>query len=153
MHICVSEWGENWFRKWLVAYLAPSHYLNQCWVIVNRTLRNKLQWDFNQNKNIFTRGNASENIVWETVAILSRGRWVNKCTKCLITVMTQECPGISFYQLLECWINGLITLQAYNFTKPASMITLCWEFTDDLWIPCTKCRKCIHVMMSSGHQK
>ena len=34
-HICVSESGQHWFRKWLVAYSAPSHYLNQCWVIVN----------------------------------------------------------------------------------------------------------------------
>ena len=28
---------------------ATSHYLNQWWVIVNCTLRNKLQWNFNQN--------------------------------------------------------------------------------------------------------
>ena len=27
----------------------PNHYLNQCWVIVNWILRNKLQWNFNQN--------------------------------------------------------------------------------------------------------
>ena len=31
------------------AYSASSQYLNQCWVIVNWTLRNKLQWKFNQN--------------------------------------------------------------------------------------------------------
>ena len=37
------------------AYSAPSHYLNQCWVIVKWPLRNKLQWNFNQNKNIFIR--------------------------------------------------------------------------------------------------
>ena len=45
-HICVRESGEHWFRSWLVAYLAPSHYLNQCWVIINWTPRNKLQWIF-----------------------------------------------------------------------------------------------------------
>ena len=32
-HICVSEMGRHWFRYWLVAYSAPSHYLKQCWVI------------------------------------------------------------------------------------------------------------------------
>ena len=31
---------------------APSHYLNQCWVIVNGTLRNKLQWNFDQIQKI-----------------------------------------------------------------------------------------------------
>ena len=28
---------------------APSHYLNQCWVMLNWTLRNKLQWNFNKS--------------------------------------------------------------------------------------------------------
>ena len=52
-HICVSEWGQHWFRWWLVAYSAPSHYLNQCWIIVRWTLRNTLQWNFNQNTKLF----------------------------------------------------------------------------------------------------
>ena len=33
--------------------LVPSLYLNQCWLIVNSTLRNKLQRNFNRNPNIF----------------------------------------------------------------------------------------------------
>ena len=33
--ICVRESGQHWFRWWLVACSAPSHYLNQCFVIVN----------------------------------------------------------------------------------------------------------------------
>ena len=45
-HICVNESGQYWFRWWLVAYSAPSHYLNQCWGIVNWTIRNKLEWNF-----------------------------------------------------------------------------------------------------------
>ena len=48
-HIIVSASDQHWFREWLAAYSAPSHYLNQCWVLVNWTLRNKFQWSFNQN--------------------------------------------------------------------------------------------------------
>ena len=59
-------------------YSVPSHYLNQCWVIVNWTLRSKLQWNINQNTNIFIQENASKNIVCETAAILSTGRWVKE---------------------------------------------------------------------------
>ena len=77
-HMCVSELGQHWFRQWFVAYSAPSHYLNQCWVIVNWTVRNKLQWNFNQNIKLFIHENASENIVCEMAAILSRVRWVNQ---------------------------------------------------------------------------
>ena len=57
--------------------MGPYHYLKQCWVIINWTLRNKLQRKFNQNTTLFIHENASENIICEMVAILSRGRWVN----------------------------------------------------------------------------
>ena len=46
-------------------------FLNQCWIIVNRTLRNKFQRNLNRNSNIFIRENAFESVVCETAAILS----------------------------------------------------------------------------------
>ena len=60
----------------LVAYLTPSHYQNQCWVIVNWALRNKLQWNWNQNTKLFIHENAYEYIFSEMAAILPRWRWV-----------------------------------------------------------------------------
>ena len=60
-----------------MAWPAPSHYLNQCWIIVNWTLRNKLLWNSNRNSNIFIQENAFESDVCETVAILSRPQCVN----------------------------------------------------------------------------
>ena len=56
LHICVSESGQHWSRWWFVAYSAPSLYLNQYRVIVNWTLRNNLQRNFNQNTKLsFTK--------------------------------------------------------------------------------------------------
>ena len=66
------------FRKWIVAWTAPSHYLNQCWNIVNWTLRNKLQWNFTRNSYIFIQENALENVVCEMASILSRPQYVKK---------------------------------------------------------------------------
>ena len=43
----------------------PSHYLNQCWNIVNLTLGNKFQWNLNRNWYIFIQENAFENVVWK----------------------------------------------------------------------------------------
>ena len=57
--------------------MAPSHYLNQCWDIVNWTPGNKLQWNFNHNSNIFIQENAFENVVCEMASILSRPQCVN----------------------------------------------------------------------------
>ena len=56
---------------------APSHYLTQCWNIVNWNLRNKLQQNFNRNWNIFIKKNAFENVVHEMAAILSWPQCVN----------------------------------------------------------------------------
>ena len=52
--------------------MAPSYYLNQCWNIVDWTLRNKTQWQFNQNFNIFIHENAIEIVVCEMASILLR---------------------------------------------------------------------------------
>ena len=73
----VSESGQHWFRYLLVTNLMPIHYPNQCWVIVNWTLRNKFQWIFNQNTKLFIHKNASESIISKMMTILSWGRWVN----------------------------------------------------------------------------
>ena len=71
-----QETNHHWFRQWLVAWLVPSHYLNQCWNIVNWTLENKLQWHLNPNLHIFIQENAFEDVVWKIAAILS-------CPQCL----------------------------------------------------------------------
>ena len=55
---------------------APSHYLNQCWNIVNLTLWNKLQFNVNQNSYTFIQENAFENVVWKMATILSRPQCV-----------------------------------------------------------------------------
>ena len=81
-HIYVNESGQHWFRQWLVACTAPSHYPNQSWFIVNWFFIDKLQWNFNQNTKPFIHENASENIVCENAAFLFRGRWDKSVTRC-----------------------------------------------------------------------
>ena len=56
---------------------APSHYLNQCWTIVNWTLGNKLPWNLNRDFWIFIQENTFENVVWKMAAILSWLQYVN----------------------------------------------------------------------------
>ena len=68
-HICVGEVNQHWFRNWLVVYPAPSHHLNQCQLIVNWTLRNKLQWNSNQNTKLPIHENAFANVVLEMAVI------------------------------------------------------------------------------------
>ena len=78
-------------------------YQNQCWVIDNWTLRNKLQWNFYQNTTFFIHGNASENIVYEMAAIL--GEMSSGCFTGAdvipIVFMVASHPGVSDVSLKD----------------------------------------------------
>ena len=98
-----------------MAWSAPSHYLKQCWNIVNWTLRKKLQLNFNRNSDILFQENALQSVVCKMAAILSRPQCVKKTFEhCrLLTFANQyvspgpeelkivsEFPGFLVYQFL-----------------------------------------------------
>ena len=69
-----------------MAWSAPSHYINQCWNVVNWAIRNKLQWNRTRNSYIFIPKNAFENVVGKMAAILSRPHCANHIA-CVIAVL------------------------------------------------------------------
>ena len=50
---------------------------NQCCLVLNSKLRNKLQWHFNQNSYIFLQENVFENVICKMEVILSQHQCVN----------------------------------------------------------------------------
>ena len=95
----------------LVTWWVPSHYLNQCGNIVNWTLRNKLQWNFNQNSYIFIQQNAFEKVICEIVAILSGPQCVNS----IMMRVSFAWQGV-MYHVLRTVCAGPIYM--YTGTKP-----------------------------------
>ena len=91
-----AAYMHRWTGSALVQLKAPSHYLNQFWVIVNWNLRNKFQWNFNQNTKFLIYQNSSEYICCEMVTILSRGSelisWGQATISCQTTICTPEEP-------------------------------------------------------------
>ena len=61
----ICQWTGSAMVEVMVCHLfgEPSHYLNQCWLIVNWTLGNKFQWNLKLNSIIFIQENAFENAV------------------------------------------------------------------------------------------
>ena len=107
-YICVIELGHHWFRKWLVAYLASSHYLSLCWNIVDLTLRNKLQWNLNRNSCIFIQENAFE---------MSSGKWRPFCLG-LNILMTHTCRcGLDHHRFRELPVA---------ISVPSHCLNQCW---------------------------
>ena len=73
----IRKWtGSALFKVMAWRQLEPSHYLNQCRLII-WTPRDILQWNSNQNTKVSTHKNAFENIVCGMVAFMSRGKLVN----------------------------------------------------------------------------
>ena len=53
MHICIIKLNHHWFRYWLIAWPAPSHYLNQSWNIVNWDPGEQISLKFSSKYNNF----------------------------------------------------------------------------------------------------
>ena len=99
--------------NWVSIGSASSHYLNQCWLIVNWTLRNKLQWNSNQNTILFIHANEFENVVYEMAAILFRRRWVDSLG-----------PSDTIWHW-RSW-STLVQLMACCLTAPSHYLNQCW---------------------------
>ena len=75
---------ENLFRCLSCAVLflstliwAPSHYLNQCWLITKCNMRNKLHWNLTKNESICFQEIAFEDAFCKMSAILFRTQHFN----------------------------------------------------------------------------
>ena len=95
-----------------MVWSVPSHYLNQCWNVVDLTLRNKLQWNINQNSYIFIQEIAFENVVWKIAAILSRPQCVNielclqqKLKGDMAIITTERNNNIKIYDIPVAFYN------------------------------------------------
>ena len=111
--------------------LSPSHYLNQRWNIVNWTLRNKLQLNFDRNSNIFIEENTFENVVWELLFISSRPQ----CVKASHCYSAGEEVTVEFHLRVPD-----LQLSCRHFT---------WKGWQGVWvlIPCSDDRRAICPVM------
>ena len=119
-HICVSNLTITGSGNGL----SPSHYLNQCWNIINWTFRNKLQWKFNQNSNIFIQENAFESVVCEMAAMLS---WPQSVKKNIV-------PPTTDTPVMEHFTPSGTSLKVPNHNIPGVL----WRWDDLLTVLCPK---------------
>ena len=94
----MHQWIESALVQIMACRLLGAKPLsNQCLVIVNYTLRSKLQWNFNPNSNFFIQENAFQNVVWQIGSHFVHGgdelSFVHPHTTPMMT--TWYCYGIS----------------------------------------------------------
>ena len=131
-HICVSKLTIIGSDNGLLL----SHYLNQCWNVVNSNLRNKLQWNLKRNSCIFIQENAFQNVVCEMASILCRPQCVNAFGTITFSVpqmikYVSMLPKIySSYIILSCLdkIVSILTVNIpiLNAARSSSATMLFW---------------------------
>ena len=88
--------------------LVGANYLNQCWNIINFTLRHKLRRHVNESFYIFIKENAFENIVCQMAAIVSQPQ----CVTCWSALCSVVHPFIKFqadiWNLKMSQVNNVI---------------------------------------------
>ena len=95
------------------------------------TFRNKVQWNFTQNSNIFIQENVSEYVVCKMAAMLFWPQcelWVN-------WVDTSHQQSVTSGHTCDAHFNMMTSSNGNIFRVTGH---LCVEFTGDRWIPCTK---------------
>ena len=89
---------------------ASSHNLNQCWLSVIWTLRNKFLWNLNMNSIIVIQENAFEKVACQNGAYFVQGGWV-KDTCAIQLKLSKQCflKQRSFSSLLSVASPGTCT--------------------------------------------
>ena len=139
-HLCLSKLYHHWFRQWLVAWSVPSHYLNQCWSIVNWTLRNKLQSNINQMSCIFIQKSAFDN-VRKMAAILVRPQCVNTCKITAAGLLRTHCHVqhllfTRWGRVMHICVSKLTVIVSDNGLSPSHYLKQCMNIVN--WTPGNK---------------
>ena len=131
IHVYVSEKKHHWFRQWLVALSAPSQYLNQCWNIVECTLRTKFReilirihtFSFKKMHLKMSYGWRPFYLGLNVTDTSPRGRWVN-------------CEGLFMWEVssnmwnrctqhLDCLLHHILSLIVYTFRENREFAFIC----------------------------
>ena len=120
---------------WLVAYSVPSHYLNQCWLLVNQILRKTFHWSFIGNSK-FSSKNMHLKISPEKC-----------CPSCLDFNVWTKCPTSN--DAANCIeTNKLPTSQTRSVIICWVVVAWCVLSHDLILEPFSHCR--VHMVVADG---
>ena len=99
MYICTGVQGRHEVQLMACPHSEPTHYLNQCRLICNWTLTNKLQW--NQAIKVFFRWICLWKCCHLPAKFMAGNAWV-RTQHCCYWCPGAKAPG---HQYLQCWEN------------------------------------------------
>ena len=109
--------GQHRLTAWLVTYSASSSDLNQIRLVVDGTLRNKLQWTYNQYIMIFIKEIVFNKTVW---------KWWPFC-QCVDWCLMSHSFAVELPIVAEDY--GRLR----KIPMPHKLVVRCWWFPFELW--------------------
>ena len=86
-------------------YGAKQIYLNKCWIVVNKPLRNKLQWNLNPNSTIFIQENIFKNVICKATTFFSWPQYIEMlCLYWNRTLIFALKPWLPMFVFLFCGV-------------------------------------------------
>ena len=99
----------------------PRYYMTQCWVILHWTIRNKLQWNVNQNMSISCPENASSD--------MRSAKWQPFCFG--FSVFNSLAPGRSEYDSKNVIFNLVLLIGIFRSSHDNALQWMPQDLTDD----------------------
>ena len=119
--------------------IGPSHYLNQCWNIVNSHFRNKFQWNLKRNSCVFIQENVFENVVCEMVSILPRAQCATTQVITFLVIWHSQLIMNYTFSFAGFWIHEYVyQLTHWGWDKMAAnfqtTLSNAFFFNENVWI-------------------
>ena len=98
--------------------MAPSHYLNQCWLIIHEGQWHSYQGNFTRDASTIIHQNLFENYMSKISFKFPRGQWVKQQA-------SSFCPVVNYTQrIYSLWLNGNKSFYRTNLTPWSGYHTL-----------------------------
>ena len=128
--------------------MAPSHYLNQCWLIISEVQWHSYQGNFTRDASIISHWNPFENYISKISFKFPRGQWNLNSSRLLHwywnhTTSTSEIYSTINHSTLYTWLHKRYQLQCQE--TPIKALRYYWhrghlEDTTDIKIQLLKCQ-------------
>ena len=120
--------GSTWAQVMACCLTAPSHYLNQCWLITSKVLWLSWEGNFTRDASIINHWNLFENYMSKISFKFPRGRWVKCIFRYVLRALPLKMHTVFFW---GCYIESASDpVMASCHQAPSHYFIHCWP---DLW--------------------
>ena len=99
--------GSTLVQAMTCCMMAPSHYLNQCWLIISKVQWHSSEGSFTRDTPAINHSSKLENYINKVSFISPRGQWVNSSNSLSQNLSLNQCRFIVYWTLRDKLLKAL----------------------------------------------